>query len=98
MSHPFTEIAGAVAVVVAVGAGTALMLPRAKPEPPARMIVLDIETPPAVRVEPLGMKSDAERVDDLRRRLGEIAAEQRALASDLRAAVKARRDRGRKTR
>jgi hypothetical protein len=102
MSHPLMDIVAAAAVVIAVGAGTALVLPRAKPpEPPAQTIVLDIETPPAVRVEPLLVKSDAERVDDLQRRLSEIAAEQRRLAIDLRAAVEARwerKDRGRKTR
>jgi hypothetical protein len=101
MSHPFIEIAGAVAVVVAVGAGTILVLPRVKPEPPAQTIVLDIEGPPAVRAEPLTVKSDAERVDDLQRQLSEIAAEQKRLANDLRAAANARsarQDRGRKTR
>ena len=101
MSHPFVEIAVAVAVVIAVGAGTILVLPRAKPEPPTQTIMLDIEGPPAVRAEPLAVKSDAERVDDLRRQLSEIAAEQKRLAIDLRAAANARsarRDRRSKTR
>jgi hypothetical protein len=98
MSHPFMDIAGAIAVVIAVGAGTVLVLPRAKLEPPAQTIALDIETPPAVRAEPLRVKSEAERVDDLRRRVGEIAAEQRRLASDLRAAIEVRKGRGRKAR
>lgn len=101
MSHPFIEIAGAVAVVIVVGAGTMLVLPQAKPDPPAQTIVLDIERAPAVRAEPHAAKSDAERVDDLQRRLSEIAAEQKRLASDLRAAAavrSARKDRGRKAR
>jgi hypothetical protein len=93
MSHPFVEIAGAVAVVVAVGAGTILVLPRVKPETPAQTIVLDIEAPPAVRAEPQPVKSDAERVDELHRRLSEIAAEQKRLANDLRAAANARSER-----
>ena len=101
MSHPFVEIAGAVAVVVAVGAGTMLVLPQTKPETPAQTIALEIESPAAVRVEPQAVKSDAERVDDLQRQLSEIAAEQKRLANDLRAAANARsarRDRRSKTR
>lgn len=91
MSHAMLDMACAVAVVIAVGAGTALVLPpRAKPEPPAQTIVLDVATPPTVRAEPLRAKSDAERVDTLQRRLNEIAAEQRQLANALRAAVQAR--------
>jgi hypothetical protein len=98
MSHPVVDIACGLAVVIAVGVGTVLVLPRAKLEPPVQTIVLDIETPPAVRAEPLRLKSDAERVDDLRRMVGEIAAEQKRLASALREAAAARKGRGRKAR
>lgn len=101
MSHPFLDVAGAVAVIAAVGAGTMLVLPQARPEPPSQTIVLDVETPPVVRVEPLAVKSDAERVDDLQRQLSVIAAEQKQLAEELRAAAaarSARKDRGRKVR
>lgn len=90
MSHPFLETAGAVAIVIAVGAGTLLVLPRAKPEPPVQTILLDIERPPAVRAEPQAVKSDAERVDDLQRALSAIAVEQKRLANDLRTAMAAR--------
>jgi hypothetical protein len=98
MSHPFVDIVGAIAVVIAVGAGTVLVLPRAMPEPAQQTIVFDIERPAAVRVEPQTAKSDVERVNDLQRRLSEISAEQKKLVSDLRAAVEARKDRGRKAR
>jgi hypothetical protein len=101
MSHPFVDIVGAIAVVIAVGAGTVLVLPRASPEPARQTIVFDIERPVAVRVEPQTVKSDVERVNDLQRRLSEISAEQKKLVSDLRAAVEARaarKDRGRKAR
>jgi hypothetical protein len=89
MTHPLTEIAAAAVVLVAVGAGTMLVLPRPKPEPPAQTIVLDIETPDAVRAEPQYEKSDAERVDDLQRELTAIAAEQKKLIEELRAAAEA---------
>jgi len=95
------DIACALAVVMAVGAGTALVLPRAKSEPLAQTIELDIATPPAVRMEPLTVKSDAERIDELQRRLSAISAEQRRLATELRAAIEARavrKDRGSKAR
>jgi len=101
MSHPLMDIACALAVVMAVGAGTALVLPQVKNEPPAQTIKLDIATPPAVRVEPLNVKSDAERIDELQRRLSAISTEHRQLATDLRAAVEARavrKDRGSKAR
>ena len=101
MSHPVLDVVGAVAVVAAVGAGTMLVLPQAQPEPPSQSIALDVEAPPVVRAEPLAMKSDAKRVDDLQRQLRAIAAEQKRLADDLRAATAARsvrKDRGRKTR
>lgn len=88
MTHPLTEIAAAAVVLVAVGAGTMLVLPRPKPEPP-QTIVLDIETPDAVRAEPQVEKSDAERVDDLQRKLTAIAAEQKKLSEELRAAADA---------
>lgn len=98
MSHPFVEIGWAVGLVVAVGAGTILVLPRAKPEPPVQSIMLDVEGPPAVRAEPQQARSDAERVDDLQRQLNEVAAEQKRLANELRAAAKARAARGREAR
>lgn len=98
MSHPFVEIGWALGLVVAIGAGTILVLPRAKPEPPAQTIMLDVEGPPAVRAEPLQVRSDAERVDDLQRQLSEIAAQQKRLASELRAAAKAHAARGRDAR
>jgi len=101
MSHPVLEVAGAVAIVAAVGAGAMLVLPQAKPEAPSQSIALNVEAPPVVRVEPLVVKSDAERVDDLQRQLSAIAAEQKRLADDLRAvaaARSARKDRGRKAR
>jgi hypothetical protein len=93
MSHPILDVAGAVAVVAAVGAGAMLVLPQAQPDPPSQTIVLDVERAPSVRVEPLAVKTDAERVDDLQRELSAIAVEQKRLVSELRRAVDTRRER-----
>ncbi|MDZ4866568.1 MAG: hypothetical protein SGI91_04540 [Alphaproteobacteria bacterium] len=93
MSHPILDVAGAVAVVAAVGAGAMLVLPQAQPDPPSQTIVLDVERAPSVRVEPLAEKTDAERVDDLQRELSAIAVEQKRLVSELRRAVDTRRER-----
>jgi hypothetical protein len=93
MSHPFLEVVGAVAVVVAIGAGTLLVLPRRGPESPIQSVVLDVERVPVQRVEPDVVKSDEERIDDLRRQLRRIAAEQEQLLGDLRTAALARSQR-----
>lgn len=89
MTHPFGEIVVAAVLVVVVGAGTLLVLPRSKPEPSVKPIVIDVETPATLRAEPQRVKSDAERVDDLQRELIAIAAEQKKLAEALRAAADA---------
>ena len=94
MSHPFLEAAGAIAVVMAVGVWTVLVLPRPKPTLPAQTIMLEIESSPVVRAEPQSAKSDIERVSELERQVSEIAAEQKRLAVDLRLAVEARSARG----
>lgn len=98
MSHPLLEVAGVVAVVMAVGVWTVVVLPRPKPAPPAQTIVLDIEGNPTLQAESPAGKSDAERVDELQRVLGEIAAEQKRLSLDLRDAVEVAEGRERKGR
>jgi hypothetical protein len=97
MSHPLIEIAVGCVVAVAIGAGTLLVLPRAKPEPEpaAQTIVLDLKGPEVVRAEPMTEKTEAERVDELQRQLLDLAAEQKALTESVRAATKARADRDR---
>jgi len=91
MSHPI-EIAAGLAVAIAIGIGTLMVLPLAKPgpEPAAQTIVLDIKGPETVRAEPTTQKTDAERVEALQRQLLDIAAEQKRLTEEVRAATKAR--------
>ena len=82
MTHPFSEIATAVAVVAAIGTGAVLVLPRAKP-PAETVVVLGVSA-----------KTDAQRVADLERQLNAIGVEQKELAEALRAAVASRKTRG----
>ena len=82
MTHPIGEIATAVTVVAAIGAGTVLVLPREKPQAET-VVVLDVSA-----------KTDAQRVADLERRLNAIGVEQKELAEALRAAVASRKARG----
>lgn len=100
MSHPMIEIAAGCVVAVAIGAGTLLVLPRAKPEPDpaAQTIVLDLEGAEVVRAEPATEKTEAERVDELQRQLLALAAEQKALNATVRAAIEARADRDKRRR
>jgi hypothetical protein len=87
MSHPI-EIAAGLAVAIAIGIGTLLVLPLPKPgpEPAAQTIVLDIEGPETIRAEPTTEKTDAERIEALQRQLLDIAAEQKRLSEEVRAA------------
>ena len=100
MSHPMIEIAAGCVVAVVIGAGTLLVLPRAKPEPApaAQTIVLDLKGAGVVRAEPNAEKTEAERVDELQRQLLHLAAEQKALTESVRAAIKAQADRDRRFR
>jgi hypothetical protein len=79
MNH-ITEIASAAALLAAAVGGALIVLPRPKPEP--LPIVLEVEPKAAVQAQP---RTDAQRIEALQRELGEIAAEQRRLAREIRA-------------
>jgi hypothetical protein len=61
------------------------VLPRQTPEPVP--IVLAVEPKPVERVRPLAEKSEAERVDELQKALGEIASEHKRLTQEVKALV-----------
>jgi hypothetical protein len=83
MTH-ITELALGAALVAALGAGALALL--TKPEPPTRERA-PLPKIAVLRAEPL---TDAERLDLLQFRLAEVAAEQRRLIEDLKAAARER--------
>lgn len=89
MSHPL-EIAAGIAVAAAIGVGALLVLPQPRQqESTSQTITLDIEAPETFRAEPTMPRTNAERVDALQRQLLDIAAEQKRLMEDVRAATEA---------
>lgn len=83
MTHPVTDVLTATALVVAVGAGAAVFLPRAAPEPVSQIVALTREQAPAL--------TDAARVEALQRELARIAAEQKRLNETVRAIAASRK-------
>lgn len=87
MSHPI-EIAAGIAVAAAIGVGALLVLPQPRQqEPTSQTITLDVEAPETLRGEPKTQRTNAERVDALQRQLLDIAAEQKRLMEEVRAAT-----------
>lgn len=84
MNH-IGEIVGGVALVAAAVGGALAVLPRPKPEPPPAPVVLEFKPKPVQRAEPIPVKTDAERVDDLQAQLRDIAAEQKRLVEQVEA-------------
>ncbi len=82
MPHPFGEIAAGVAVVLALGASTLLVLPKSAPEgdAPHETIAPDVDAAEGRRAAPLGARLDAERVEELERQLSALAAEHKELS------------------
>lgn len=93
MTHPFTEIVAAAAVVIVVGVGTVLVLPVRRVESGAEPLTLDIDGPAVVRAEPESAVSDAARVEALQRQLIEIGTEQKRLKALVKEAAEARAER-----
>jgi hypothetical protein len=79
MNH-IAEIASAAALAAAAIGGALIVLPRPKPE--SLPVVLEVEPKAVARAEP---QSDAERIEALQKELGEIAAEHKRLAREIRA-------------
>ena len=88
MSH-FADVAGGIALVVAAVGGALIVLPQPKSE--TERIALEYQPAPVEHVEPLPVKSDAERVEDLQKQLSEIAGEQKRLVEDIQALVAAKK-------
>lgn len=89
MTHPISELALAGLVVVAIGAGTLVVLPRLPA--PTTNIAIDPVAAPVQRGEPLPLRTDAERIEALQRQLAEVAAEQERLTDTLKTAARERR-------
>jgi len=92
MNH-FAEIAGGLALAAAAVGGALVVLPQPEPGSAPASITLELLPKPVERAEPLPVKSDAERVEDLQKRLSDIAAEQKGLVKEIEAlAAREKRD------
>ena len=84
MSHPIGEIVAGAVVVIVLG-GTLLVLPQSAREVPSEELVLEVDAVETHRATPIGERTNAERVEDLERRLSALAAEHRKLNDQVKA-------------
>jgi hypothetical protein len=91
MTYPVSEFVLAAGLIVAIGAGAVAVLP---PEPAPRATIR-LVVPPAktARAEPKLPPANAERVEALQRQLQDIAAEQKRLTAQVKAALRERKAR-----